>query len=902
MALKIGNEIIKVNKNFELYNKIRSGFSVDAMATAKEFVNIYYECESLDNALQKFIEFVSSMLEERIEKSCALLFQLGVYDISSIDFAQKYYEYVSIDDSMSKITDKLEEICERENELELYSEIKKLGRTQWSGGGFGLGGAISGAITSTALNAAYGMFYAIGDAFRQRSNQNKINRLKMELYNDQETSTTMFWCIHNVCMGVFYGLRDELENHNILEPLEFDSEKASILNENALKYSKSADQKIELLIKSICIDPYNFLLYDPLFSEFSDIEGLKEYASYFCVDKTYSIYMEFERNQRLRTISKTPIENHKQLCLVAKFYNDVSKEYNYDATDEINALSEKFIHFCNSIETIDEALAFFKKQANLEPFQGIITTLESRKTFFIEQERSRQQEAEIKRIKNMPSETIKEIFEKIQELIKFADKYSLDKSQEVLILLKKLKEKCLDITDANAILNGLSKIDNEKYPQSKIMKSAFEIKKKVFDYTEKLKVFDFHIFSPEIIDIVKQARKGNPVAQQWLVDLFCQQKAFDVLRANYLGNSSDKKSTAEECLNRISSVISFVFDSPQKWKFDLFLRIKASFPYLSIDEYIDSLEGFSIEDSCPAGIYEYGKLLYEKKKDNNGISLIKIAANQGYMHAVKFMYDYQKVKNDSTNDLLFYETILPTDMISHTIFRHKPDSEDKLFASNINIIHRLITGEKSYKLNGYIDFSDFVSDIIYDLKSEYSDGKIGYQGDLGDKVQLKAMRMYLSIPNSENSIMSYNYTAQNGEITAVLFTDKNIFWNKGTNNFRKSYLETFSKQEISPTEKFVLDKNVLWQIYMIIYYSCKPYSSNLPTDILEKMAYCGNPLAICNLLSNNRYSLSDDKKDFWILLKKKWEAQGKYFAVCPNCHEVRTKEDMFCPECGAKIY
>ena len=242
MELKIGNEIIKVNKNFELYNKIRSGFSVDAMATAKEFVNIYYECESLDNALQKFIEFVSSMLEERIEKSCALLFQLGVYDISSIDFAQKYYEYVSIDDSMSKITDKLEEICERENELELYSEIKKLGRTQWSGGGFGLGGAISGAITSTALNAAYGMFYAIGDAFRQRSNQNKINRLKMELYNDQETSTTMFWCIHNVCMGVFYGLRDELENHNILEPLEFDSEKASILNENALKYSKSAAQ------------------------------------------------------------------------------------------------------------------------------------------------------------------------------------------------------------------------------------------------------------------------------------------------------------------------------------------------------------------------------------------------------------------------------------------------------------------------------------------------------------------------------------------------------------------------------------------------------------------------------------------------------------------------------------
>ena len=71
---------------------------------------------------------------------------------------------------------------------------------------------------------------------------------------------------------------------------------------------------------------------------------------------------------------------------------------------------------------------------------------------------------------------------------------------------------------------------------------------------------------------------------------------------------------------------------------------------------------------------------------------------------------------------------------------------------------------------------------------------------------------------------------------------------------------------------------------------------------IEKMAFCGNPLAICNLLSNDKYCLGDDKKDFWNHLKKKWEAQGKYFAVCPNCHEVRTKEDVFCPECGTKIY
>lgn len=211
----------------------------------------------------------------------------------------------------------------------------------------------------------------------------------------------------------------------------------------------------------------------------------------------------------------------------------------------------------------------------------------------------------------------------------------------------------------------------------------------------------------------------------------------------------------------------------------------------------------------------------------------------------------------------------------------------------------LISAEKTYNLT---DFSDFISDIIYDLKDENSNGKIGYQGDLGDKAQLKAMRMCLSVPNSEHSIMSYDCKINSGEIIAILFTDKNIYWNIGTKSFHKSYFEPFIKKEDSPTERFILEKNTLWQIYMIMYYLCKPYSPNLSIENLEKMAFCGNPLAICNLLSNNKYNLSDDKKIVWNQLKKKWEAQGNYFAVCPNCHEVRTKEDMFCPECGTKIY
>ena len=64
------------------------------------------------------------------------------------------------------VYDRYAEVVMNEEELDRYRVARREGRARWQGGGFGLAGALSGAVTASALNLVTGaghmVFNAVG--------------------------------------------------------------------------------------------------------------------------------------------------------------------------------------------------------------------------------------------------------------------------------------------------------------------------------------------------------------------------------------------------------------------------------------------------------------------------------------------------------------------------------------------------------------------------------------------------------------------------------------------------------------------------------------------------------------------------------------------------------------------
>lgn len=123
------------------------------------------------------------------------LVKYGIYEYDLKNFANECGSDILLEnaDSFSSILHQIDNVDNYAQDLAYQRDLERSSRSQWVGGGFGLKGAIKGAVTAGALNAATGAFRSIGDGITDagdRSNvQSKYNaivcdRNKRALTND----------------------------------------------------------------------------------------------------------------------------------------------------------------------------------------------------------------------------------------------------------------------------------------------------------------------------------------------------------------------------------------------------------------------------------------------------------------------------------------------------------------------------------------------------------------------------------------------------------------------------------------------------------------------------------------------------------------------------------------------
>lgn len=129
----------------------------------------YKQAGSIEYVLNNLMTFEGRTIGEVVlQPLFQELAQYEIYDIGWDAYIQDCAHFPNMQQAGQRLQDQYDEIEHQRQAEAAYRENRKASRSRWSGGGFGLGGALKGAAEAAALNAVSGLGHsavnAVGNA------------------------------------------------------------------------------------------------------------------------------------------------------------------------------------------------------------------------------------------------------------------------------------------------------------------------------------------------------------------------------------------------------------------------------------------------------------------------------------------------------------------------------------------------------------------------------------------------------------------------------------------------------------------------------------------------------------------------------------------------------------------
>ncbi len=287
-----GNEYV-VSDDFEKYNMYRNSYYELANSSTDEFINVYKEyITDLDILIEKVPQYVELLILNTSPITIRLLTSEGIMTVNENIFMKKYCNYFNFEKFFEPILYSYIEIVDTQEALKYNREIQNTSRGRWQGGGFGISGAVRGAMTAGALNLGSNLLHSVSNSSKVLKDKSKIASLKSNIYNNPETLQLLELGVFQSILGQFYGFIDELIENDIISTIDLNEEKSDLIYENTLKYEKNPEKFILNIIQCLMMNPYNFDLYKTILTiDKGNIEIIKM-ARFFGFHKEIKIFLE----------------------------------------------------------------------------------------------------------------------------------------------------------------------------------------------------------------------------------------------------------------------------------------------------------------------------------------------------------------------------------------------------------------------------------------------------------------------------------------------------------------------------------------------------------------------------------------------------------------------------------
>ncbi len=279
-----------------------------------------------------------------------------IYSVDTDLFERKYLtdHFDDLDDMVSEMMGKIAEIDGDQQAAADYRRSRKASRGRWVGGGFGMSGAVRGAMEAGLMNTASGIGHSafnalgnIGSSIAASSERSKVySYYKSEL---SECSKCTVLCVQFAFMEAMHK-EGGFQFKTISDD---DSSRAKAMMNNLSSIPKN--QQLPYLLQVLELDPYNASVYKKIWTDYGDANGeLQEMSDDFNTGLSAhikSICDEFADDNDTRYCDKYNRCNNPRLAAV-KYEADVR-----NAMDKLKA-------FCD-LHTIEyNNIKYYKKYSN----------------------------------------------------------------------------------------------------------------------------------------------------------------------------------------------------------------------------------------------------------------------------------------------------------------------------------------------------------------------------------------------------------------------------------------------------------------------------------------------------------------------------------------------------------
>lgn len=293
-SFKLYDKKIVVPMSLSNYNVFRDRYLNFACVARKEFSKKYKQkFHYIEDLLNDFHEVCKEVLDTVAQKAVNDLLRIKVLD-ATIDMIYEGLAKVNggrmnLDIAYAEIEDKYFDIVTDQEMAAEDREERRENRSRWVGGGFGMQGAMKGAMEAGMLNAASGIAYGaanmVGNAFSAIGAEIK----KSELFDNPSTFKTVDQAFYQDCKNILLVIINILkENGKEIKSITDDEiKKADVLLNNVSNPNFPKDEVLPSLIKIILLNPYQDKTYRYMIDVFGDKDNdVETLANFFHIDIT----------------------------------------------------------------------------------------------------------------------------------------------------------------------------------------------------------------------------------------------------------------------------------------------------------------------------------------------------------------------------------------------------------------------------------------------------------------------------------------------------------------------------------------------------------------------------------------------------------------------------------------
>lgn len=285
MKFNLYNIPVVFDDEFQIYNRCRIIFFNKIDDLMEGFYSYYHQkANSVENLIDAVSEYYSRISSSLTVLAVKLLVQYGILNCNEKIFQEKYFVTFSDITTMNALLEQVDDVDRAYSQRQQEKAIERASRSQWVGGGYGIGGAIKGAIQAEAMNMITDGFRSIGDSYSDNKDKQKVLKVLSSLIRDDSVCQGIYNDIKTTGFNIFMCFLKELYDNDVLSFVTFPEEESNAKFENVIRYKKNSDEILRSVIECIRDNPYEVTYYEYLVNEFGDpnkeIEKMAKYLGF----------------------------------------------------------------------------------------------------------------------------------------------------------------------------------------------------------------------------------------------------------------------------------------------------------------------------------------------------------------------------------------------------------------------------------------------------------------------------------------------------------------------------------------------------------------------------------------------------------------------------------------------